>query len=78
MVLGQLAKSFDARHGGSNIGDREIYVVGFYGCDFYIAGEIFRADIIPRFHTKEYPEDDVFQLNFSRGCNFCLGKLNAV
>lgn len=66
-MLGQLAKNLDVRHGGSNIGDQEIYVIGFHGCEFYIARGFFKADVISRVHTKGCSEDEVIQLNFSRG-----------
>lgn len=71
MMLGQLAKNLDVRHGGSNIGDQEIYVIGFHGCEFYIARGFFKADVISRVHTKGCSEDEVFELKFSRGYNLC-------
>lgn len=71
-MLGQLAKNLNVGHGGANIGDQEIYVVGFHGCGFYIAHGFFKADVISRVHTKRCSEDEGFQLNFSRGYNLCL------
>ncbi|KAF7592742.1 hypothetical protein BBP40_012500 [Aspergillus hancockii] len=71
VMLGQLAKNIKARIGRARLQDQEVFVVGFHGYQVHIARGYFSAATIARIHSKGCSEDEVVELQFSRGYDLC-------
>ncbi|KAB8069209.1 hypothetical protein BDV29DRAFT_198857 [Aspergillus leporis] len=69
IMLGQLARNVSMIPG-----NKEIYIVGFYGHCIYITLGFFAADIIFLVHSKACSDDETFALKFTRGYNLSLKK----
>ncbi|PYH35142.1 uncharacterized protein BO87DRAFT_434791 [Aspergillus neoniger CBS 115656] len=69
VMLGQLANNIRIR--GQRLQDQEVFVVGFYGPNIYIARGYFPVETIKRVHAKGCSDDEHLELKFTRGYDPC-------
>ncbi|KAH8425241.1 uncharacterized protein LDX57_002997 [Aspergillus melleus] len=72
IMLGQLTKNLSVQRSGEGIQDQEVFVVGFHGFHFHIARAWFTKSQISRVHAKGCSENEILNLEFTRGYNLCL------
>ncbi|PYI11673.1 hypothetical protein BO78DRAFT_466237 [Aspergillus sclerotiicarbonarius CBS 121057] len=68
IMLGQLAKNIRVQR---PLQDQEVFVIGFYGPHIHIARGCFPRATISRVHAKGCSDNEVFELEFTRGYNLC-------
>lgn len=68
-MLGQLTNNIRIR--GQRLQDQEVFVVGFYGLNIYIARGYFPVETIKRVHAKGCSDDEHLELKFTRGYDPC-------
>ncbi|RAQ80830.1 hypothetical protein COH21_001190 [Aspergillus flavus] len=74
VMLGQLAQNMTVRTGKAGVQDQEVFVVGFHGPQFHIARTLFAADLVARVHPRGCSNNEVIELQFTRGYDLSLKK----
>ncbi|KJK65249.1 hypothetical protein P875_00010470 [Aspergillus parasiticus SU-1] len=74
VMLGQLAQNMTVRTGKAGVQDQEVFVVGFHGSHIHIARTFLAADLVARVHPRGCSNDEVIELQFTRGYDLSLKK----
>ncbi|KAE8339878.1 hypothetical protein BDV24DRAFT_175856 [Aspergillus arachidicola] len=74
VMLGQLAQNMTVRTGKAGVQDQDVFVVGFHGPHIHIARTFFAADLVARVHPRGCSNDEVMELQFTRGYDLSLKK----
>ncbi|KAI9043423.1 uncharacterized protein KD926_003574 [Aspergillus affinis] len=72
IMLGQLTKSLEVQRSSEGVQGQEVFVAGFHGFHCHIACAWFAESLISRVHAKGCSENEVLNLQFTRGYNLCL------